>query len=133
MLSIDKTAAWSRRGLHLLAWSTAGSVAMAILEGVVRGPVAYAHNAPAAAAMFAAWCFGLRGVGETLMSAGALVFVAGKFLETRTTFSVGFSDARNVLSKGPDEDNVVWVGHRYASRLEAEAAAGAIESRIKAA
>ena len=80
--------------------------------------------------MFATWCFDLRGVVETLMSAGALMFVAGKFLETRTTFSVGFSDAQNVLAKGPDDDNVVWVGHRYASRLEAEAAAEAIQGRI---
>jgi len=48
------------------------------------------------------------------------------------TFSVGFSDASDVRIKRPDDDNVVWVGHRYALRLEAEAMAGAIQSRIKA-
>ena len=33
--------------------------------------------------------------------------------------------------KGPDENNVVWIGQRYGSRLEAEAVAAVIEERLK--
>lgn len=130
MAFVDKKTSWGRLGLHLLVWSSFAAAALALLEGIVRGPVAYSRIEPGAVAMFAYWCYGLRGVSETLMSAGALVYAAGKFLETRTTFSVGFSDAKDVRAKGPDDDDVVWIGHKYASHLEAEAAADAIRKRI---
>jgi hypothetical protein len=33
--------------------------------------------------------------------------------------------------KGPDENNIVWIGCRYANKLEAEAVAAIIEERMK--
>ena len=40
-------------------------------------------------------------------------------------------DSARVHMKGPDDDNVVWIGHRYASHLEAQTVAAAIEERLK--
>ena len=57
-----------------------------------------------------------------------------QIFETRTVFSIGFDrvDAAKMTVKGPDEDNIVWVGHRYNSSLEAEAIAAALNERISA-
>ena len=53
--------------------------------------------------------------------------------EQNNNFTVGFdkTDAAKISMKGPDEDNIVWIGHKYGSRLEAETVAATIESRLK--
>jgi hypothetical protein len=70
---------------------------------------------------------------EQVMSIAALVFVAAKFFETRTTFAVTFDrvDAKKVSVRGPDGDNIVWIGQRYASELEAQTVAMTLENRLK--
>lgn len=75
----------------------------------------------------------LRSLAVQFVYVWAIVFVGAKFFETRTTFAVSFDrvDAGKVSLRGPDEDNIVWIGHRYASRLEAESVAAAFETRLK--
>ncbi len=75
----------------------------------------------------------LRQVSEELIFVGIVLFIGAKFFETRTIFSVGFDklDAAKISMKGPDDDNIVWIGHRYGSKIEAETVAAAIESRMK--
>jgi len=48
-------------------------------------------------------------------------------------FTIGFDklDAAKIAIKGPDDDNVVWIGHRYGTRLEAEVVANAFAERLK--
>jgi len=76
----------------------------------------------------------LRYVLEQLMVCGAILFAAGKFLDMRTTVTVGFDrlDAARMSVKGPDETNTVWIGQRFDTRVEAEAIAGAMEKRLEA-
>ena len=83
--------------------------------------------------MWMTWFTDFRYMFEQLIYVGAIVFVGGKFIETRSIFTIGFDklDAEKVRMKGPDDDNIVWIGHRYSSRLEAESVASAIESRLK--
>jgi hypothetical protein len=90
------------------------------------------HNA-AILSMLATWCYDLRQTVDGLIYIGALVFIGAKFFETRTIFTVGFADmdSAKISMKGPDDDNVVWIGHRYDTRLEAETVAASIESRLK--
>ena len=82
--------------------------------------------------MFANWCFSLRNIGETLIGAVAIVFVGAKWMEGRTILSVAFDrlDKSQVIVKGPDEENVVWLGQRYGTKLEAEAVADAFSNRL---
>jgi hypothetical protein len=50
----------------------------------------------------------------------------------RTVFSVGFNmaDSSRISMKGPDEDNIVWVGRKYDSLVEAETVATAIQQKL---
>lgn len=135
---LDKQKRWSERGLSLLLWSTVVAVLFALADGVFKGPLSFKygmgdlHNA-AILSMLATWCYDLRQVAEEAMFVGAVLFLGAKFFETRTIFTVGFDnlDSAKISMKGPDDDNVVWVGHRYGTRLEAETIAATIESRLK--
>lgn len=124
---------WSRSGLSLLIGATVAAVALTLLDGILRGPVALYTSSHGSVEMFATWAYGLRPIAEELMFAGTLIFVGGRFFETRTIFTVGFdkSDPAKISMKGPDENNVVWIGHKYGSRLEAQTIAETIESRLK--
>jgi hypothetical protein len=130
---LKKQSSWSDKGLSLAIWATLASVFLALAEGIFRGPIAYSHVSAGSIVMFANWCFNFRNISETLISAGVLIFIGGKFLENRTTLTLGFDtlDSSQISMKGPDDNNVVWVGHRYGTRLEAETIAATIESRLK--
>ena len=136
---LDKQAQWSKRGLSLAIWSAVVAALLALADGVLKGPLSFRyamgdmHHA-ALLAMLATCAYDLRQTVDGLIYVGAIVFIGAKFFETRTVFSVGFDrlDSAKVSMKGPDDDNVVWVGHRYESRLEAEAVAQHIEERLKA-
>jgi hypothetical protein len=43
-----------------------------------------------------------------------------RLFENRTLLTIGFDvgDASATLSKGPDSDNLVWIGRRYNNRLK---------------
>ncbi|HWD26534.1 MAG TPA: hypothetical protein VG387_05175 [Rhizomicrobium sp.] len=75
----------------------------------------------------------LRYFTEQLIYVSALIFVGAKFFETRTTFAVTFDrlDAAKISVKGPDGDNVVWIGQRYTTPLEAQSVADMLENRLK--
>lgn len=123
---------WGQRGLRLAIWSTVLTAALSVAHGLAHG-LTYTGADRALWIMFETWFSDFRFLFEQLIYVGALVFVGAKFFETRTIFTVGFDklDAAKVAMKGPDEDNVVWVGHRYASRLEAETVAATIGERLK--
>ena len=135
---LDKQQRWSDRGLSLAIWSAVAAVVLALADGVFKGPLSFRygagdmHNA-AVLSMLATWCYDLRQSVDGLIYIGALVFIGAKFFETRTIFTVGFDtlDSAKISMKGPDDDNIVWIGHRYGSKLEAETVAQTIESRLK--
>jgi hypothetical protein len=121
---VDQKKAWSNVALMVVIVSVVMSFVLSIADG-------FLHNA-ATPPIFYYWSYDLRGVFTQLLYAGTVFFVGAKFIETRSIFTIGFDrlDADRVSFKGPDEDNVVWIGHRYGSRLEAEAVAAALESRL---
>jgi len=134
---LDKRAEWSKWGLRIALGGVLANVALtiphAIFEGFVYG-IVYGNPADRASWMvLATLCSDLRILSDQFIFVGAILFVGAKFFETHTSFSVGFDkmDAARVIMKGPDDDNIVWIGHRYGSRMEAEAVACTIESRLK--
>jgi len=121
--------AWSIGVLALIL-----GVFFVLLDGYLRG---YLKNQmelpPAVVLMVGEWCYSLHFLCESVIGAAAIVFIGAKFLEARTVLSVGFDnlDAAKMSIKGPDAENVVWVGHRYGTKLEAESVFAALESRLK--
>jgi hypothetical protein len=75
----------------------------------------------------------IRTLCEQLVYVFAIIFVGAKFFETRTTFGVSFDriDTAKMRLKGPDEENIVWIGHKYGNRAEAEAVAAIFENRLQ--
>jgi hypothetical protein len=132
---------WSERGLSIAIWSTVAAVLLALADGVFKGPLSFRYAASfggslsnaAILSMLATWCYDLRQVAEQGMFVGVVLFFGAKFFEGRTIFTVGFDnlDCAKISMKGPDDDNVVWVGHRYGTRMEAETIAATIENRLK--
>ena len=137
-LVVNKGRSWSTVGLSLAIWSTIVAIALALADGVFHGPLSFRygvgdmHNA-ALLSMLSTWTYDLRQTVDGLIDIGALLFIGAKFFETRTTFAVTFDriDSKNMSMKGPDEDNVVWIGQRYGTRQEAEVVAATIENRLK--
>src|ERR1700749_4013599 len=124
---LDKKQQWSARGLSLAIWSSAVTFVLGIVHGALE------NMGSPARMMLIIWCSDTRYFTEQLMYIGAVVFIGAKFFETRTIFTVGFDnlDSAKISMKGPDDDNIVWIGHRYGTRLEAETVAATIESRLK--
>jgi len=131
---------WSDIGLTVLLISIGLAIGLSILDGVMKGPieagiisVGSSDHSRATYAMFTVWVVDFRYLTEQAVYAATIFFVGAKFFEMRTLFTVGFDkmDASKVNLKGPDEDNVVWVGYRYANRMEAETIAAAFEERLK--
>jgi hypothetical protein len=135
------TRQWSDIGLRVLIGSIIAAVTLAVLDGIVRGPVAaaelvsnrYTTTANGNMNMILAWITDFRILTEQAVYAATIFFVGAKFFETRTVLSVAFDkmDAANTKLNGPDEDNTVWIGHRYGSRIEAESVAAAFAERLK--
>ena len=138
---LDKQKKWSERGLSLVIWATAAAVFFSLADGLLKGPLSYRYMASLGAGlqsaailnMLSTWCYDLRQVAEQGMFLGIVLFAGAKFFETRTIFTVGFDnlDSAKIRMKGPDDDNTVWIGHRYGTRLEAESVAATIENRLK--
>jgi hypothetical protein len=123
----------SNTAFKIAVLSLALSIFFALAEGYVRGPMYYHADRPEIEMMLQLWCYGLRNIAEVVLSSAVIVFVAARFFEARTVLTVGFDriDASKVSLKGPGDDNIVWIGHRYGSKLEAESVAAAFESRMK--
>jgi hypothetical protein len=135
---LDKPKQWSGVALKLFIAALIGSVVLALLHGALDGLTRLESvssefvQGPWFAAIMV-WCTDFRYLCDQLVYSAVIFFVGAKFVETRTIFTVGFDklDATKVSFKGPDDDNIVWIGHRYGSRLEAETVAAAIENRMK--
>jgi hypothetical protein len=134
----DANKNWSGKGLRLAICATIASVFFALADGVFHGPLNYRYagtdmNHMLVLNMLGTWSYDLRQVCEELIFVGVVLFIGAKFFETRSIFSVGFdkTDAARMTVKGPDDDNIVWIGHKYGSRLEAESVAAMMESRLK--
>ena len=124
---------WSQIGLNALIVSIIMLVALSIADGILKGPVHGALGPDATLIMISTWVTDFRYCFEQGLYASTVFFVGAKFFETRTIFTIGFDrlDAEKMSVKGPDENNVVWVGHRYSTPLEAESIAGALTERLK--
>jgi hypothetical protein len=133
MFVTEKAERWGRFGLKLAIGATIANVLLSLMHAAFE-LASYRTVSHEAMVVLITLCNDLRYLTEQLLYVGALVFVGGKFFETRTIFTVGFDklDAAKVAMKGPDDDNVVWIGHRYATPLEAQTVAAAIEERLKA-
>jgi len=128
--------AWSTIGLRVLIGCIVAMVVLVLSDGMIRGPIAMAYNGidtRGTLTMFSTWVIDFRYMAEQGIYAATVFFVGAKFFETRTVFTIGFDkiDADKVVLNGPDENNVVWIGHRYPTRLEAETIAIAFEERLK--
>jgi hypothetical protein len=129
---------WSQIGLKLLIGTLVATAILAIIDGVMKGPLEAAYFADsqterAKFLMIATWIVDFRYLTEQAILAAAVIFVGAKFIETRTVFTIGFDkqDVSKISLKGPDADNVVWIGHRYATAMEAETVAEAFAERLK--
>jgi hypothetical protein len=124
---------WSGIGLKALVISTVAALVLAFADGLIKAYAVAHMSASAELTLFSSWVLDFRYVAEQAITAAAILFVGAKFIETRTIFTIGFDklDHENISLKGPDENNVVWVGHHYGTKLEAEAISAALSERLK--
>ncbi|HEY8950239.1 MAG TPA: hypothetical protein VIM56_15245 [Rhizomicrobium sp.] len=136
--ALSDSANLSARALNVGIFSLVTALILSMIDGYLHGLARFDWAtqptiSPATLGMLTAFIFDVRNLAENIIWAAAVVFIGAKFLENRTTISVGFDklDASKVSFRGPDDTNTVWVGHRYGSKLEAETVAMAIENRLK--
>ena len=130
---------WSDIGIRVLIGTIVATVVLSLADGILRGPVLsdydFVNNADnrGILIMVTTWFTDFRNLAEQGVYAATIFFAGAKFFETRSIFSIGFDklDADKVLLKGPDADNVVWIGHRYATAPEAEVVASTFAERLK--
>ena len=126
---------WSERGLRFLKLSIVMCILLSVLDGVLRGVAKDELAGSAFVKMAIIWVYDFRNAFEEGILASVLLFVGAKIFETRTLMSIGYDtvDASKIAVKGPDDNNIVWVGRRYGSSYEAEVVATAFAERIGAA
>ena len=125
--------AWSDVGLRLLTVSVVMCILLSVLDGVIRGPLQGDLVSNPLVRMVGCWVVDFRYLFEQGLYASTVFFVGAKFFETRTIMTIGFdrADGSKISLKGPDDENVVWIGRRYGSPAEAQAVASAIAGRIE--
>jgi len=132
---LDMHKSWSRIGFRALAVSIAMTAILSVADGLMRGPFVAAHGSAdfGTYTMITVWISDFRYLFEQGIYAATVFLVGAKFFETRTIMTVGFdqADASKMVLKGVDQENIVWIGRRYGTALEAEAVAGAIAERLK--
>ncbi|HEX3652298.1 MAG TPA: hypothetical protein VHU18_05675 [Rhizomicrobium sp.] len=126
---------WSKIGILVLIGSVIASVVLAILDGIFEG-VLYSlvtNESRGFWKTLAVWTLDFRYLADQSIYASTIFTVGAKFIEMRTVLTVGFDklDADRTAVKGPDDDNTVWIGHRYGTRFEAEAVASVFAERLK--
>jgi hypothetical protein len=124
---------WSALALRGVKISLALSIILSALDGVVRVMVKSDPWTPQLIQMAVFWISDFRYLSEQVLLVAAILFVGAKFFETRTVLMLGFDrdDASKITLKGPDDENIVWIGRRYDSVLEAEAAAAAAARKLE--
>src|SRR5579859_5037903 len=123
---------WASRGLRYLQLSVVMCVLLSVLDGVLRGPLKTEALAGPLWIMVSYWVVDFRYVFEQGILASVVLFVGARFFESRSMISIGYdaADASKIAVKGPDGDNVVWIGRRYGSAYEAEVVAAAFAERL---
>ncbi len=125
---------WSDVGLGALAFSVVAVIFLAIVDGLIkRFTMNHAGGMTPDFVMFATWVLDFRYIFEQGVYAATVFFIGAKFLETRTLLTIGFDklDGSRVVLKAPGDDNVVWIGHRYGTKLEADAVSATLAERLK--
>ena len=125
---------WSEIGIRVLIGAVIASVVLALLDGILKGMLVASPGASRGLwEMLATWAFDFRYLADQAIYASTIFIVGAKFIEMRTVLTVGFDklDADKTTLRGPDEDNIVWIGHRYGTRFEAEAVASVFAERLK--
>jgi hypothetical protein len=124
---------WSELGIRILIGAVIASVVLAILDGILRGRLYGAGADRPALEMMAIWVSDFRYLADQAIYAATIFIVGAKFIEMRTVITIGFDklNAAKMVIKGPDEDNIVWIGHRYGTPFEAEAVASVLGERLK--
>ena len=126
--------AWSELGIRVLIGAIIASVLLALADGILRGRlIELSSDSRGLLSMFETWAVDFRYLADQAIYASTIFIVGAKFIETRTVLTIGFDklDAAKVSVKGPDENNVVWIGHRYGTQYEAEAVATVFAERLK--
>ncbi len=102
-------------------------------EGFLRGEVVSGSRTNTTFLMFEYCISDFRYLFEQTLLAATIFWLGAKFLETRAVLSLGFDriDAARITVRGPDPDNIVWIGRRYATVLEAESVAATLTERMK--
>lgn len=74
----------------------------------------------------------IANLAKPLMLVGALIVGGGVLLRNWHVTLVGFENTpvANLLVDGPHADNTVWIGKRFKSAFDAEAAATALATRL---
>ena len=129
---------WSAIGFAVLVISTIMAITLSLIDGILKGGVRYEIASLGIYDQYkidtiATWVYDFRYLAEQGTLVGAILFLGSKLLETRTTLTIGFAklDDKNLSIKGPDENNIVWFGHRYATAVEAQAVADTLAERVK--
>lgn len=124
---------WSEVGLRILIASVCAVVLLALADGYVRAYIIKHMTSDPGLEMLSVWIVDFRYIFEQAVYASTIFFVGAKFFETRTILTIGFDklDASKMVLKGPDEQSIVWIGHRYGTRLEAQAIAESLAERLK--
>jgi hypothetical protein len=117
----------SARALRWMVLSVVVTAGICIADGLLAPRSHEAEYLP-----ISRWLYDFRLLFEQLIFVSSLLYVGAKFLETRSVFSVGFNtaDASRMSMKGPDGDNIVWIGRKYDSDVEAETVAAAIQEKL---
>ena len=126
---------WSDIGIRVLIGAIIASVVLSLFDGYLRGPLLLSGlpDQRGLVTMLATWTVDFRYLADQAVYAATIFLVGAKFIETRTILTVGFDklDADKIKLRGPDENNVVWIGHRYTTPIEAHAIAEAFAERLK--
>jgi hypothetical protein len=124
---------WSDIGMRVLIGSIIASVVLSLFDGIFRGVMSLSMNNRALWEMVATWAVDFRQLAYQAVYAATIFTVGAKFIEMRTVLTVGFDrlDAEKTTLKGPDENNIVWIGHRYGTSFEAEAVANVFAERLR--
>jgi len=124
---------WSSRSLSALAISFVALIILSVADGLMKAYLLQHLRDSAGLTALSTWIMDFRYISEQVMFVAAIIFVGAKFFETRTIFTVGFDklDRSKVAINGPDENNIVWIGHRYETKLEAQAVSAAMAEKLQ--
>jgi hypothetical protein len=122
---------WSRRALTGMVISFIACILLAVGDGFAADAwMAAPHDHRLT--ILRTLITDFRYLAEQIIYASTVLFIGAKFFEQRTVISIGFDkpDAGKMAVMGPDENGFIWVGRKYASRIEGESAVSELKTRI---